>query len=85
MPAYFIKGAGEILSESRIRHFVPKKRKVETSGPWLPEKRPVDVALSSGASCPDAVMDEVLIRVLSFFEKTQPLDRVLQRYPQIAA
>ncbi len=85
MPAYFIKDAGEILSASRIHHFVPKKRKVETSGPWLPEKRPVDVALSSGASCPDAVMDEVLIRVLSFFEKTQPLDRVLQHYPQIAA
>ena len=85
MPAYFIKDAGEILSASRIRHFVPKKRKVETIGPWLPEKRPVDVALSSGASCPDAVMDEVLIRVLSFFEKTQPLDRVLQCYPEIAA
>ncbi len=85
MPAYFIKDAGEIFSASRIRHFVPKKRKVETSEPWLPEKRPVDVALSSGASCPDAVMDEVLIRVLSFFEKTQPLDRVLERYPQIAA
>ena len=85
MPAYFIKDAEEILSASRIRHFVPKKRKVETSDTWLPQKRPVDIALSSGASCPDAVMDEVLIRVLSFFEKTQSLDRVLERYPQIAA
>lgn len=70
MPTYFISGEEEILSADLIRHFDLEKHEVVETAGWLPEKSgPVEIALLSGASCPDAVVDAVLARVLSFFEE----------------
>ncbi len=77
MPTYFVQNAGEILSPSGIRHFRLDSREVTTTQDWLPENRPLDVALTCGASCPDAIVDEVLDRVLSFFEGTRSVGEAL--------
>ncbi len=81
MPTYFIQNADEILSPDSIQHFLLKSKQMKTSQAWLPTKRPLDIALTCGASCPDAIVDGVLFRVLSFFENTRPLEGVLQPYP----
>ncbi len=81
MPTYFIRNAEEILSQQRIRHFLLHRRQMTTTEGWLPAKRPLDVALTCGASCPDAIVDGVLCRVLAFFGPTRPLEEVLQPYP----
>ncbi|MDH3216456.1 MAG: 4-hydroxy-3-methylbut-2-enyl diphosphate reductase [Candidatus Krumholzibacteria bacterium] len=83
MPTYFIQTEREILSAKRINHFDLEKRQVITTDGWLPEKRPLDIVVTCGASCPDAIVDEVLLRVLSFFEKTRPLEDVLRPYPAL--
>ena len=80
MPTYFIKDADEIRSESLIRHYNLETKKAALTTDWLPDKRPLSVALTSGASCPDAIVDAVLLRVLSFFEPTRSLDDVLACY-----
>jgi 4-hydroxy-3-methylbut-2-enyl diphosphate reductase len=80
MPTYFIRNAEEILSRQRIRHFLLHKRQMTTTEGWLPAKHPLDVALTCGASCPDAIVDGVLFRVLSFFGATRSLEEVLQPY-----
>lgn len=80
MPTYFIKDADEIHSESVIRHFNLETKKAALTTDWLPDKRPLSVALTSGASCPDAIVDAVLLRVLSFFEPARSLDDVLACY-----
>jgi 4-hydroxy-3-methylbut-2-enyl diphosphate reductase len=81
MPTFFIRNAEEILSLQRIRHFLLHLRQMTTTEGWLPDKRPLDVALTCGASCPDAIVDGVLFRVLSFCGPTRPLEDVLQPYP----
>src|SRR5262249_2074508 len=81
MPTYFIRNADEIVSASQIRHFLLATRQMASTDGWLPEKHPLDVALTCGASCPDAIVDGVLFRILSFFEPTRPLEEVLQPYP----
>jgi 4-hydroxy-3-methylbut-2-enyl diphosphate reductase len=83
MPTYFIRNAEEILSPQRIRHFLLHRRQMSTTEGWLPDKRPLDVALTCGASCPDAIVDGVLFRVLAFFGATRPLEDVLQPYPVV--
>ena len=80
MPTYFIKDADEIRSESMIRHFSLETKKTALTTDWIPENRPLSMALTSGASCPDAIVDAVLLRVLSFFKPARPLDDVLARY-----
>ncbi len=77
MPTYFIQDAGEIASPAHIRHFDYHAKSVRETDGWLPEKRPVDLVLTAGASCPDALLDEVIRRVVAWFPDARPLDEVL--------
>jgi 4-hydroxy-3-methylbut-2-enyl diphosphate reductase len=67
-PTYYIKDEGEILSADTIRHFNYPAHKLETTTNWLPAKRPLTIILTSGASCPDTLLDKVLFKVLSMVE-----------------
>jgi 4-hydroxy-3-methylbut-2-enyl diphosphate reductase len=80
LPTYFIANDAEILSPERIRHFsIEDRTAVETDG-WLPPRRPLDIILTCGASCPDAVLEDVLCRVHSFFPGSNRLDQALEDY-----
>ncbi len=85
MPTYFVQTADDVLSPSAIRHFSLAKRAVATSEGWLPEKRPVTVVLTCGASCPDAILDGVLRRLLSMMPGAHAIDDVLAPFPKIEA
>ena len=39
-----------------------------TTKKYLPMKDVVNIAITSGASCPDATVDKVIKRIVSFFE-----------------
>jgi 4-hydroxy-3-methylbut-2-enyl diphosphate reductase len=84
-PTYFIQNADEILSRTRIRHYDLQVRSCRTAENWLPDTRPLTVALTCGASCPDAIVDGVLLRLLSFFPAARPVDQVLARFPPLPA
>ena len=84
MPTYFVQGADELISADRIRHYSLVYKREETTQAWLPEKRPIDVILTCGASCPDAILDEVLRRLLGFFGGLSPLDEVLSEFVPMA-
>ena len=80
MPTFFVKDTEELISEREIRHYCLKSHGVEIAENWLPDKRPVDIALTCGASCPDAVVDGVLLRVLSFFPDARDVNDALASY-----
>lgn len=66
-PTYFIKDEQEILDHQQIRHFdYPNKKMLETTD-FLPDSNPLKVVLTSGASCPDALVEKVMQRILSFY------------------
>jgi 4-hydroxy-3-methylbut-2-enyl diphosphate reductase len=67
-PTYYIKDEGEILSAECIQHFNYPAHKLETTNNWLPAKRPLTIILTSGASCPDTLLDKVMLKVLGFVE-----------------
>ncbi len=66
-PTYFINGPREILSENEVRHYDHAAHTLKVTRNWMPGKRPLTVILTSGASCPDTIVDQVLHRILSFF------------------
>lgn len=83
LPTYFIKGPEEIRSNAQIHHFDLATHSTHTTTGWLPEnKRPVEIILTSGASCPDAVVDAVIVRVLELFgeQEQASLDEVLKSF-----
>ena len=77
LSTYFISSADKILSKNLISHFDWRKKEELTTENFLPTKEPLTVLVTSGASCPDITVDEVLQRMLSFFEGTKTIDQVL--------
>jgi 4-hydroxy-3-methylbut-2-en-1-yl diphosphate reductase len=67
-PTYFIKDEDEILSAEVIQHFNYPAHRLESTNGWLPAKRPLTIILTSGASCPDTLLDRVMLKVLGFVE-----------------
>lgn len=66
MPSYYIKDEHELVSRNEIRHLDLRSSTTVTTSPWLPSigDSPVQILLSAGASCPDALVDRVLNRML---------------------
>jgi 4-hydroxy-3-methylbut-2-en-1-yl diphosphate reductase len=80
-PAYHIRDAGEIDSTNAIRHFNQWEKKIVNTENWLPaDKKPVRVAITSGASCPDILVDEVILKIHSFFGNTRSIDEVIKPF-----
>jgi 4-hydroxy-3-methylbut-2-enyl diphosphate reductase len=76
-PTYHVRDKGE-LSESKIQHFDQWDKKMKQTENWLSlEKKPLKIALTSGASCPDILVDEVLLQVLDYFEGTKEVEEVI--------
>ncbi len=76
-PTYFINSDNEIKSRNEIHHFnYHEKRKVITSN-YIPEKDVVRIVLTSGASCPDTLVDRVLLKVRSFFDSPTTVEKLL--------
>jgi 4-hydroxy-3-methylbut-2-enyl diphosphate reductase len=74
---YFVSSADKILSKDIIHHFDIDKKEEITTRNILPEKKPVDILLTSGASCPDAVVDQVLRKIISLFDNVKKLEAVI--------
>jgi 4-hydroxy-3-methylbut-2-enyl diphosphate reductase len=66
LPVYYVKDAEEIVSREMIRH-LDLHRGVVTTKDWLPEQAKVEIVISAGASCPDAMVEAVLNRIVAFF------------------
>jgi len=77
LPTFFISGVSEITAPSSIRHYNYHAQEVILSGPYLPSKEKVKIILTSGASCPDSVVDAVLQRILSFYPESISIDEAL--------
>lgn len=80
--SYHVRDASEITADS-IRHFDQWDKELKETSDWLPEKdAPVNIAITSGASCPDVLVDEVIIKVLSYFEESRSLKEVIAPFEQ---
>jgi 4-hydroxy-3-methylbut-2-enyl diphosphate reductase len=80
LPTFFISSEEKILSDKSISHFdFHTHKEIETEN-FLPKKEIVDIILTSGASCPDAVVEAVLRKIHSFFPNAKNVDEVIDRF-----
>ncbi len=78
LPTYFIESDNKLLSRTLIKHYNLHKKKEEVTENFIPEKTPVTIMLTCGASCPDAIIEGVLTRMLSFFPEAKPIEEVME-------
>ena len=76
-PTYFISSEKKIETKNLIHHFdYPHQKRIETKN-FIPKKDKVNIILTSGASCPDAVVERVLNKLLSFFDNAKTKEEAL--------
>ena len=62
LPTYFVLNASRLLSEKQIRHYNLHERREVVAENWLP-KGPIVVGITAGASCPNNLIEETLVRL----------------------
>ncbi len=78
LPTYYISSADKLLSAAAVRHWDFHRRLELTTEGYLPDRRPAVIAMTSGASCPDAVVEGIVVKLLSFFQGVRPVEEVLR-------
>ena len=63
LPTYFIRSEEDIISSKEIQHYNLHKKEEVTTISFLPQKKPVRILITSGASCPDAIVENVINKV----------------------
>jgi 4-hydroxy-3-methylbut-2-enyl diphosphate reductase len=83
LPTYFIRTEEEIISSKEIRHYKMSEKNEVTTLSYLPEKKPVRILITSGASCPDALVEGVIKRITGFFNCARTIEDITKEYTTI--
>lgn len=80
-PTYHIRDAEEIEGPQHIQHFDQWDKTLKQTEHWLPANRDrLTIGITSGASCPDVLVDEVILKILSYFNTDQSVDEVIKPF-----
>ena len=64
-PAFHVQDANEIISKDKIRHKPAWKNDVTVSQNWLPIGKKLRIGVTAGASTPNRVIEEVILKIIS--------------------
>lgn len=78
LPTYFIDSAEKMLNKTEIVHCNWKTKEVKSIHNFLPEKEVTKILITSGASCPDALVEEVIVKLAMFYNVTFKLDKLMK-------
>ena len=79
LQTYFIKSAESLHKDGSITHYDLHKKEEKTTSDFLNTTSEVPrILLTSGASCPDTIMAEVLESLVGYFHNTTQIDDVIQ-------
>jgi 4-hydroxy-3-methylbut-2-enyl diphosphate reductase len=76
LPTYFIDDANRILNANQIEKTNWKNKQTEVVENFLPSKDPIRILMTSGASCPDAVVESVIQKIVGFYELENNFEQV---------
>ena len=80
LPTYFINSEEKILSRDEVLHYDFHQRQERLTRKFLPTHRPVRILLTSGASCPDALVEGVIRKLAGFYRKEYLIEKIIERY-----
>ena len=66
LPTFFISSEEKIISPGEILHYNFHTKEELRTRNFLPKKDPVKILITSGASCPDALVEGVINKLVSF-------------------
>jgi 4-hydroxy-3-methylbut-2-enyl diphosphate reductase len=79
-PTYFIKDQEELVSPEKINSFNIHTHELETIDFILQSTEKPTIIITSGASCPDMIVDGVIQRILEFKTVTMPVQSAIDHF-----
>lgn len=80
LPTYFINSTDKLLSATEIMHFNFHNKQEYVTKDFLPAKRPLKIMISSGASCPDSLVEEVMDKLAEILTVQQEFEKLKQAF-----
>lgn len=77
LPTYFINNPDKLISPNEIQHFDFHTKTELVSTNYLPTVRPVRILITSGASCPDAIVEDVIRKLAVFTDSFDGVEKYL--------
>jgi len=78
LPTYFIDDANKIIDENQIIKTNWNDKSEEIIQNYLPAKNTVTILMTSGASCPDTVVESVIRKIAGYYNVEEALEEVIQ-------
>jgi 4-hydroxy-3-methylbut-2-enyl diphosphate reductase len=80
LPSYFIDTPERIISKLEIVNCNWRTKEQYTVHQFLPEKSPVKILITSGASCPDAVVESVIRKLAQLYQVEERVDKLIASF-----
>ena len=80
LPTFFINGEEKILSAETIMHYDFHTKTELITKNYLPNKQDVSVLITSGASCPDALVEGVIKKLAGFYPASKSIEEITAQF-----
>lgn len=77
LTTYFIDAADKLIDEQEILHRNWKTKELISIKNYLPQRSPLRILMTSGASCPDAVVETVIRKLAEFYNVEEQLENYI--------
>jgi len=76
LPTYFICNADKLYNKSTIVHFDIHEKLETITESYIPDIETPTIILTCGASCPDSIIEQVMLKLVSFFEGAKTVEEL---------
>lgn len=80
LPTYFINNEEKIISSKEILHYNFHTKEEILTENFLPGKQPVKILITSGASCPDALVEGVINKLAGLFSSSVNSEDLIKKF-----
>ena len=80
LPTYYINSVDKIIAPNEIAHYNFHTKEELTTTDFLPSKSPIKILITSGASCPDAIVEDVIERLIEITGADKTVEEMLEVY-----
>ena len=80
LPSFFINSEEKIISQNDILHYNFHSKEEVLTNNYLPKNTPVRILITSGASCPDALVEGVIKKIAGFYPATTTIDDLIKQF-----
>ncbi len=74
LPTYFIDSPDKLINENTIINCNWQTKEMTTINHYLPNSKPLRILITSGASCPDAIVEQVIKKLARFYQAEDKIE-----------